>query len=72
MTPDDFVVRPGEVAVVGGGRWGRILCRTLAQIGDAVPQIHLVAERNFAGVTDWLENDDTTRESGLTGKRIKR
>lgn len=74
MTQDDFVLDhdllvasacnlpvPKHVAVVGAGRWARVVCRVLAEFSPGIEQIHLVAERNFAATKQWLEEQ---RENG--------
>jgi dTDP-4-amino-4,6-dideoxy-D-glucose ammonia-lyase len=52
--PDRLVV-PAEVAVVGAGRWAKVMCRVLATFVPPVARIVLVAERNFAGTRAWLD-----------------
>jgi dTDP-4-amino-4,6-dideoxy-D-glucose ammonia-lyase len=46
---------PQQVAVVGAGRWGRVLCRVLAELSPRLSTIHVVAERNYPETCEWLE-----------------
>jgi dTDP-4-amino-4,6-dideoxy-D-glucose ammonia-lyase len=55
---------PKEVAVVGAGRWGKIICNVLAQFTPPISKIHLVAERNYSQAENWLrENLSNSREN---------
>jgi hypothetical protein len=45
--------RSVEVAIVGDGRWGKVLCRVLAGMRQ-VSKVHLVSRRNARGMHDWL------------------
>src|SRR4051794_32434677 len=45
---------PNEVAIVGAGRWAKVLCKVLAQFSPAIPSIVLVAERNTAAAERWV------------------
>ncbi len=45
-----------EMAIVGGGRWGKILCSALSRF-DRVRRIHLVSRRNARGMLDWLSDN---------------
>jgi dTDP-4-amino-4,6-dideoxy-D-glucose ammonia-lyase len=45
---------PEEVLVVGGGRWGRILCDALLHAQHATSRVHLVSRHNFRGALSWL------------------
>ncbi|MGH9906689.1 MAG: Gfo/Idh/MocA family protein, partial [Pyrinomonadaceae bacterium] len=42
-----------DVAVIGGGRWGKVLCKTLAR-SDHVGTVHVVSRRNLRGMHEWL------------------
>lgn len=44
---------PVEVALIGDGRRGRLLCRVLAEM-PRVRRIHLVSQRNARAMHDWL------------------
>jgi dTDP-4-amino-4,6-dideoxy-D-glucose ammonia-lyase len=46
---------PQQVAVVGAGRWGRVICRVLAELSPRLSTIHVVAERNYPETCEWLE-----------------
>src|SRR3989338_3510385 len=54
---------PREVAVVGCGRWGKILCQALAEFSPPLQKIHLVAERNAAEVIAWVDEKRTQSRS---------
>jgi muramoyltetrapeptide carboxypeptidase len=56
---------PDAVAVVGAGRWGKILCNVLTAFSPAIPSIVLVAERNHAATAQWL--DERRRELPRNG-----
>lgn len=45
--------RSMEVAIVGGGRWGKNLCRVLAGMRQ-VRRVHVVSQRNARGMHEWL------------------
>jgi dTDP-4-amino-4,6-dideoxy-D-glucose ammonia-lyase len=53
---------PEAVAIVGLGRWGRIVANMLTAFSPEIAQIHLVAEHNHAEILDWVERRrrDTT------------
>lgn len=42
-----------DIAIIGGGRWGKVLCKALARSGR-VRTIHVVSRRNFRGMDDWI------------------
>jgi len=54
---------PTAVAVVGSGRWGRILCRELSQLSDRLQTVHWVSERGHVAAQAWL--DEYARNGGL-------
>lgn len=56
---------PDAVAVVGAGRWGKILCNVLTAFAPPISCIVLVAERNHAATEQWLE--DRKRETPGNG-----
>ena len=45
---------PISTAVVGAGRWGRIVCEVLAPLVPQVATVQLVAARNLAASRAWL------------------
>jgi len=45
---------PLHAAVVGAGRWGRILCEVLSQLAPDVETVTLVATRNIDASRAWL------------------
>ena len=49
------LVVPDAVAIVGAGRWGKILCNVLTEFTPPIASIALVAERNHAATREWLE-----------------
>lgn len=58
---------PLEVAIVGGGRWGKILCKALAGL-RRVRTIHLVSRRNARGMQDWIAGQQLAGRVALHGK----
>src|SRR5581483_2590783 len=46
---------PEQVAVVGAGRWARILCRVLTTFEPRIRNIVLVAERNYQSAVAWAD-----------------
>lgn len=46
---------PREVAVIGGGRWGKIITGVLAGFKQGVSKIHIISNRNFENITQWLK-----------------
>ena len=58
---------PREVAIVGGGRWGKSLCRALSGMRD-VSKIHLVTRRNARGMHDWIAEQRLAGRVALHGK----
>lgn len=59
--------RSVEVALVGGGRWGRVLCRVLAGMRQ-VRRVHLVSRRNARGMHDWLASEGLAHRVELHAK----
>jgi dTDP-4-amino-4,6-dideoxy-D-glucose ammonia-lyase len=45
-----------RVAIVGSGRWSKVLCSALAELPERVASIHVVAQRNFAETLEWVES----------------
>jgi len=43
-----------EVAVIGGGRWGKIITGILAGF-QGISKIHLISNRNFENITEWVD-----------------
>src|SRR3954471_6408016 len=67
----EFLTRPGQplpvpgtLAVVGAGRWAKVVCSVLAGFVPAIPRIVLVAERNYAATEQWLNEQ---RDAGRSG-----
>lgn len=60
-------IRSVEVAIVGGGRWGKVLCRELAGIRQ-VRKVHLVSRRNARGMQDWLAGERLSHRVELHAK----
>lgn len=58
---------PLDVAIVGGGRWGKILCKSLAGL-RRVRTIHLVSRRNARGMQDWIGEQQLAGRVILHGK----
>jgi predicted dehydrogenase len=58
---------PLEVAIVGGGRWGKILCRALAALRQ-VRKVHLISRRNARGMQDWIAGQRLADRVALHGK----
>jgi predicted dehydrogenase len=58
---------PLEVAIVGGGRRGKTLCRALAGLRQ-VHKIHLVSRRNARGMQDWIMEQQLAGRLALHGK----
>lgn len=46
---------PPAVAVVGAGRWAKVVCNVLAAFRPAISKIVLVAERNHADASTWVD-----------------
>ncbi len=83
MTPVDFVLdpeflrearhdlpAPREVAVVGAGRWARVVSKVLAEFSPKIEKIHLVAERNFAATVRWLEEQTSNGDRSPYAKLV--
>jgi predicted dehydrogenase len=56
-----------EVAIVGGGRWGKVLCGVVAGLRQ-VRKIHLVSRRNARGMQDWLADQRLAHRVELHSK----
>jgi dTDP-4-amino-4,6-dideoxy-D-glucose ammonia-lyase len=65
---EERLVVPDEVAVVGGGRWGKVVCRVLATFSPPVSKILFVAERNFRAVQQW--RDERVSEGSAEYERV--
>jgi dTDP-4-amino-4,6-dideoxy-D-glucose ammonia-lyase len=61
----DRLVVPDQVAIVGSGRWARVICRVLTEFAPPISRIVLVAERNFTATQAWLE--EQKQASGSNG-----
>ena len=47
---------PDEVAIVGAGRWAKVMCDVLSAFSPPVASIVLVAERNYEATQRWLDD----------------
>ena len=56
---------PDGVAVVGAGRWAKVMCHVLTQFSPPVSHIALVAEHSYAATQRWL--DERSRVAGHSG-----
>lgn len=52
-----------EVAVIGGGRWGKIISSILINTQPDIPKINLISQRNYKNVLDWHRDKLLDRES---------
>jgi predicted dehydrogenase len=59
--------RTVEVALIGGGRRGKLLCRVLAQM-RRVRKVHLVSRQNARGLQDWLAGERLVHRVELHAK----
>jgi predicted dehydrogenase len=59
--------RSVEVALIGGGRRGKLLCRVLAGM-RRVRRIHLVSRQNARGMQDWLAGERLAHRVDLHSK----
>jgi predicted dehydrogenase len=62
---------PKEVAVVGAGRWGKIICNVLTQFTPPASKIHLLAERNYADARNWLQDNLVNGQQNTGYERIE-
>ena len=53
---------PRHVAVVGAGRWGRIMCRVLTGLRPPIPVITMVAQSNHDDTIRWLSEPSSGLE----------
>jgi len=44
-----------EVAIIGGGRWGKIITTVLTKCAQNVSKIHLISNRNFKNTSSWVK-----------------
>ena len=58
------LVVPEAVAVVGAGRWAKVMCRVLANFTPPVGRIVLVAERNYESTREWIDERQQEEENG--------
>jgi hypothetical protein len=56
-----------EVALIGEGRRGRLLCRELAAMGR-IRKVHLVSRQNARGLYDWLACENLSHRVELHAK----
>lgn len=59
--------RSVEVALIGGGRRGKLLCRVLAEM-RRVRKVHLVSRQNARGLQDWLAGERLAHRVELHAK----
>jgi dTDP-4-amino-4,6-dideoxy-D-glucose ammonia-lyase len=59
---------PRDVAIVGAGRWAKVLCDALTELPERVASIHLVAQRNYVDTCAWLEK----KKANGSGTRYER
>src|SRR5688572_18582942 len=59
--------RSVDVALIGGGRRGKLLCRVLAGM-RRVRKIHLVSRQNARGMQDWLAGERLAHRVDLHAK----
>ena len=59
--------RSVEVALIGGGRRGKLLCRVLAGM-RRVRKVHLVSRQNARGMHDWLAGERLAHRVDLHAK----
>lgn len=50
------VVDSCEVAVIGGGRWGKIITGILSKSQHNIKKIHLISSSNFQSTVDWVNS----------------
>ena len=67
---DDHLIVPAEVAVVGAGRWARVMCQVLTAFTPSISRVVLVAERNFAATRRWLEEKLRAEPSNGHGRIV--
>jgi predicted dehydrogenase len=60
-------IRSVEVALIGGGRRGKLLCRVLAEM-RRVRKVHLVSRQNARGLCDWLSGERLAHRVELHAK----
>lgn len=59
---------PNQVAVIGGGRWGKITCNILSQFQPQISKIYLVSQRNFKNSLDWCNHQSPNTNKALTNQ----
>lgn len=59
--------RSVDVALIGGGRRGKLLCRVLAGM-RRVRKVHLVSRQNARGMHDWLSGERLSHRVDLHAK----
>ena len=64
----DRLTVPTEVAVVGAGRWAKVLCTVLTTFSPSISRIVLVAERNAGATQQWLDEQLTGPDANGHGR----
>lgn len=59
---------PRHVAVVGAGRWAKVLVKVLGEFAPRLSTIHLVAERNYRETLRWIA--DSSNGHGSRDDRV--
>ena len=57
------LVVPEEVAIVGSGRWAKVICRVLTEFAPPISRIVLVAERNYGATRAWVDEQEASDAS---------
>ncbi len=65
LTGAGRLAAPTKVAVVGAGRWAKVICKVLAEFSPPLAEIVVVAERNFPSMERWAAEQ---RASAAAGK----
>ncbi|MBI3021866.1 MAG: Gfo/Idh/MocA family oxidoreductase [Candidatus Omnitrophica bacterium] len=60
---------PNEVAVVGCGRWGKVICNVLTEFSPPIERIVLVAARNTDQARSWVQ-DKRAQPDGARYERV--
>jgi dTDP-4-amino-4,6-dideoxy-D-glucose ammonia-lyase len=63
---------PSRVAIVGAGRWAKIMCRVLAEFTPPLSSIVIVAERNYATTEEWVEERKRAEQNGYQRVSVRR
>ena len=62
------LVVPEEVAIVGAGRWAKVMCDVLSTFSPPISSIVLVAERNYSATLRWLDDRLTAADRNGHGR----